>query len=145
MNAVVAEIEKLLRRLIGEDIELTFVPGASLANVNADPGQIDQIIMNLAVNARDAMPEGGRLVIETANAELDDAYCCQHQPVTPGRYVMLAVTDSGCGMDALTLSLIFEPFFTTKEKGKGTGLGLAAVYGIVGKAVGTSGFIANPD
>ena len=145
LNAVVTENLKMLTRLIGEDVDLVMVPGTDLGAVRADPSQIEQVIMNLAVNARDAMPEGGRLVIETANAELDDAYCCQHQPVTPGRYVMLAVTDSGCGMDALTLSLIFEPFFTTKEKGKGTGLGLAAVYGIVGKAVGTSGFIANPD
>jgi len=136
LSAVVAEIGKLLRPLIGEDIDLVISPGANLWKTKADPGQIEQVIMNLAVNARDAMPHGGKLIIETRNAGLDDAYRRAHVNVQQGEYVMLAVSDTGCGMDAETQSRIFEPFFTTKEKGKGTGLGLSTVYGIVKQSGG---------
>jgi len=131
LNAILADMEKLLRRLIGEDVELRVVPGQGPCQVKADPGQLEQVIMNLAVNARDAMPKGGKLTIETNTAELDGEYARQHPPAQPGRYMMLAMSDSGCGMNAETQARIFEPFFTTKELGKGTGLGLATVYGIV--------------
>jgi len=131
LNFVTREITQMLPRLLGEDIELIFVPGPSLGKVQADPGQIEQIVMNLAVNARDAMPDGGKLTIETANVLVDDAYIQRHSIVPPGDYVLLAVTDSGAGIATQHLSHIFEPFFTTKEEGKGTGLGLATVYGIV--------------
>jgi PAS domain S-box-containing protein len=136
VQGVVAEMEKILRRLIGEDIQLETSSAPDLGLVRADRSQIEQVILNLAVNARDAMPHGGRLTIETANVELDSSYSHPPAVLSPGRYVMLAVTDNGCGMDAETQAHVFEPFFTTKEKGKGTGLGLATVYGVVKQSGG---------
>jgi PAS domain S-box-containing protein len=135
LNAIVAENLKMLTRMIGEDIHLAMVAGAKLAAVKADPGQIEQVIMNLAVNARDAMPRGGKLTIETANVTRDEEYARLHAPVIPGEYVMLAISDTGMGMDAETQSHIFEPFFTTKGL-KGTGLGLSTVYGIIKQSGG---------
>jgi two-component system cell cycle sensor histidine kinase/response regulator CckA len=131
LNEVVESMNKLLGRILGEHISLRTVPGADLGRVKADPGQIEQVIANLAVNARDAMPRGGRLTIETANVELDREYVRKHPQVPSGSYVMLAVTDTGIGIPHDILQHIFEPFFTTKEKGKGTGLGLSIIHGIV--------------
>jgi two-component system cell cycle sensor histidine kinase/response regulator CckA len=135
LNTVVATVEPMLRRLIGEDITILSQSGAR-GYVVADPGQLEQVLVNLVVNARDAMPAGGRISIETKNAELDEVYSSDHAPVVPGRYVMLAVSDNGVGMDHDTREHAFDPFFTTKEAGKGTGLGLATVYGIVKQSGG---------
>ena len=136
LNTLVSDMQKMLPRLIGEDIAIDIDLDPSLGTTKADQGQIEQVVMNLAVNARDAMPNGGKLQIETANRDLDDYYCSEHPGAKPGRYIMLAMTDSGAGMTAQTLAHIFEPFFTTKEVGKGTGLGLATVYGIVKQSGG---------
>jgi PAS domain S-box-containing protein len=137
LNDIVSEINKLLRRLIGEDIELSAKLGPELRRIKVDPGQIEQVLVNLVVNARDAMPRGGKLTIETANVELSPEYASRRVGVQPGRFVMLAVSDNGMGMDKKTQERIFEPFFTTKEKDKGTGLGLSTVYGIVKQSGGS--------
>src|SRR5262249_15414813 len=131
VNAVLTQTQKMLRRLIGEDIELHLNMAVNVGNIKADPGHVEQAIVNLAVNAPDAMPMGGKLTIETASVVLDEHYARTHMGVKPGDFTMIAVSDTGHGMDAETRRHIFEPFFTTKEKGKGTGLGLATVYGMV--------------
>jgi PAS domain S-box-containing protein len=136
VNKLVGDLEKMLRRLLGEDVELTTRLAPTTGRVKADPGQLEQVIMNLAVNARDAMPTGGKLTLETGNMDLDESYATDHYPARAGPFVMLAVSDTGIGMSEETQAHMFEPFFTTKEKGKGTGLGLATVYGIIKQSGG---------
>ncbi len=136
LNRALADVQGMLGRLIGENIEIVTSPEAGLGHVEADPGQMEQVLLNLAVNARDAMPQGGKLILETTNVDLDEAYARTHTGSRPGPHVRLAVSDTGHGMDAPTLARLFEPFFTTKPRGKGTGLGLATVYGIVKQSEG---------
>jgi CheY-like chemotaxis protein len=136
LNSVVSNIEKMLRRIIRESIELRFVLDPELSNIKADPGQIEQVLMNLTINARDAMSNGGTLTVETQNVLLDEHYVGQHVTVAPGEFIKMTVTDTGQGMSAETQSHIFEPFFTTKDIGKGTGLGLSTVYGIIKQSGG---------
>lgn len=136
LNERLKDVSKLLRPLMGDDVEILIVSRSPSAVVEADPGQLDQIVVNLAVNARDAMPRGGKFILETGTAKFDEAFAEQHQAMPAGKYVLLAISDTGNGMDEATVSRIFEPFFTTKEAGKGTGLGLATVYGIVKQSAG---------
>jgi signal transduction histidine kinase len=137
LNSLIADAEKMLSRLIGENVKIVTESDPTLGHVKADAGQIEQILLNLCVNARDAMPKGGRITIVTRNVELDDGYAREHPYVKPGRFVLLDVRDTGAGMDEATKARLFEPFFTTKELGKGTGLGLATVYGIVKQSGGS--------
>ena len=136
LNERLKEVAKLIRPLMGDDVAISILPRSTNAIVEVDPAQLDQVVLNLAVNARDAMPRGGKLIIETSVVDFDESVAGQHRPMTAGRYVMLAVSDTGTGMDRETASRIFEPFFTTKELGKGTGLGLSTVYGIIKQAGG---------
>lgn len=145
LNAQLNGMQGLLRRLIGEDVNIQFMMEPNLWPVKMDPSQVDQILANLAVNARDAMPGGGRLTIETGNVALDEAYCQERADFPPGDYVVLAVSDTGCGMDSATLAHVFEPFFTTKGEGKGTGLGLATVYGVVKQNQGSINIYSEPN
>ncbi len=137
LNDVIANMDKMLQRILGEDVDLVSLRDAELGRIRADPSSIEQVIMNLAVNSRDAMPTGGKLTIETRNVVLDEDHAAEHLDIVPGRYVMLAFSDTGTGMDQATQHHIFEPFFTTKEKGKGTGLGLSTVFGIVRQCKGS--------
>jgi CheY-like chemotaxis protein len=136
LTHVLVGMEKMIRRLLGADVEVTLLPSSSIGKVMADAGQIEQVVMNLVVNARDAMPRGGKLVIETRNVELDEEYVRTHFGVEPGSYVLLALSDTGLGMTKEVQARVFEPFFTTKEKDKGTGLGLSTVFGIVKQSGG---------
>ncbi len=145
LNERLQDVCKLLRPLMGDDVSVVFIPRSESAFVEADPGQLDQIVLNLAVNSRDAMPQGGKFVLETDTADFDEAFVRQHPTMKPGRYVMIAVSDNGIGMDEATRCHIFEPFFTTKEVGKGTGLGLATVYGIVKQSGGHIWVYSEPE
>src|SRR5579862_1718707 len=145
LNAVVRDMEKMLKRLIGEDIQLRTALDPTLVRIKADQGQIEQVILNLAVNGRDAMPNGGELHLQTSNFRIDEDFAGQHPyPMSVGDYIQLTVTDTGIGMDAATRARVFEPFFTTKEKGKGTGLGLSMVYGVVKQSGGYIDVVSEP-
>ena len=144
LNALLVHMQKMLSRLIGEDIELITVAAAEPATIRTDPGQLEQVVMNVVVNARDAMPGGGKLIVETANAQVDQMYAGPNVDLKPGRYVVLAISDNGVGMDAETVTHLFEPFFTTKAPGKGTGLGLATAYGIVKQSGGAISVYSEP-
>lgn len=144
LNETVAGMLKMLRRLIGEDVDLEWKPAANLSDIMIDPTQIDQILANLCVNSRDAISDNGRVIIETANTSFDEAFCDAHPGCNPGEFVSISVADTGCGMDQDTLTRIFEPFFTTKEVGKGTGLGLPTVYGIVKQNNGFVDVVSEP-